>query len=99
MRGSKEGFSELREACARRWRHVLLTRYTFVNTLQRVKPLLTDWTQPLPAPDGLDSLAAAGAPVPGDRFASGSAATAAAAKRDKFLARMSRRVMKNSRRR
>lgn len=36
----------------RRWRHVLLTRYTFVNTLERIKPLATEWTLPLQTPDG-----------------------------------------------
>ena len=74
---------------------MLLTRYTFVNTLQRVKPLLTDWSLPLPVPAGLDSTA--GGPQ-GDQFSTAAAMSGAVAKRDKFMARMSRRVMKNIRR-
>ena len=34
-----------------RWKHVLLTRYTFVNTLRRINPLVSDWTLPLPMPN------------------------------------------------
>ncbi len=80
---------------------MLLTRYTFVNTLQRVQPLLTEWTLPLPAPSGLAVTAAtaegAGGPQ-GDQFTAAAVTNGAAAKRDKFMARMSRRVMKNIRR-
>ncbi|EIE20999.1 LmbE-like protein [Coccomyxa subellipsoidea C-169] len=86
---------------SRWWRHVLLTRYTFVNTLQRVQPLLTEWTLPLPAPSGLAATAAtaeeAGEPQ-GDQVTTAAMTSGAAAKRDKFMARMSRRVMKNIRR-
>jgi hypothetical protein len=109
---------------------VLLTRYTFVNTLQRMKPLLMDWTLPLPAdgraqpPAGAAGIqirnpatpAASGGsrggtargagPQPrpaaaiggGGRQAleRGASATDAAQKRDNFMTRMSRRVMRNA---
>ena len=77
---------------------MLLTRYTFVNTLQRVKPLLTDWALPLPVPAGLDSTAVGAGGVQGDLITTAAASSGAVAKRGKFMARMSRRVMKNIRR-
>lgn len=75
---------------------MLLTRYTFVNTLQRMKPLLTDWALPLPVPAALES--GSNPDGNGDIFAGAAVSAGAAAKRDMFMARMSRRVMRNSRR-
>ena len=77
---------------------MLLTRYTFVNTLQRVKPLLTDWALPLPVPAGLDSTAVGARGPHGDLSTNAAASSGAVAKRGKFMAQMSRRVMKNIRR-
>ncbi|CAL8469054.1 g8595 [Coccomyxa elongata] len=78
---------------SRWWRHVLLTRYTFVNTLQRVQPLLTDWALPLPVPAALES--GSNSDSNADIYTGAAASAGAAAKRDMFMARMSRRVMRN----
>lgn len=94
---------------------MLLTRYTFVNTLERVKPLITDWTLPLPAPEGLQpsqlpvsttgsvGSAALGGDATWESAAGGrkplerGTPSEAVHKRDHFMARMSRRVMRSPR--
>ncbi len=87
---------------------MLLTRYTFVNTLQRVQPLITDWTLPLPAPGGLqvqpdrasgftNNMNPASAPGGQKALERSGLPSDAVQKRDQFMARMSRRVMKNAR--
>ena len=83
---------------------MLLTRYTFVNTLERIKPLATDWTLPLQTPAGARA---------GEDSHSGSQGLAAAAagartsspagaetvhKRSAFqMRRISRATLRNSR--
>lgn len=96
-----------------RWKHVLLTRYTYVNTLRRITPLDFDWTAPLPMPDlarklqgpwaGLAQAAPGQAPegaVMARQLASKSLSRhqdkgEAADRRDRLMARMSRRIIKN----
>jgi hypothetical protein len=97
---------------ARRWRHVLLTRYTFVNTLERIKPLVLNWAAPLPQPargpgshlqqqpgGSEGSRAPLGAPTSVGRTALASrlAGGGVSKKRSAFLARMSRRFARNLR--
>ena len=44
---------------------MLLTRYTFVNTLRRITPLVLDWTVPMPLQDLTRKLpVTVGAPSP-----------------------------------
>ena len=43
---------------------MLLTRYTFVNTLRRITPLVLDWMAPMPLPDLTRKLPGMGAPSP-----------------------------------
>ena len=95
---------------------MLLTRYTFVNTLRRISPLVLDWTVPMPLPDLARKLPVTGAPSPqagqAPRKPSSDAIVArqlasqalprhhdmseAADRRGRFMARLSRRVIKNS---
>ena len=89
-----------------RWKHVLLTRYTFVNTLRRITPLVFDWTMPLPMPDLARKLPASQVPGQAPRPAAKlqletSAHTRheevseAADRRGKFMARLNRRIIKS----
>ena len=92
--------------CFCRWKHVLLTRYTFVNTLRRITPLVFDWTLPLPMPDLARKLpvsqALDQAPQPAAvlQLASGTLVrreevSEAADRRGKFMARLNRRIIKS----
>lgn len=94
-----------------RWKHVLLTRYTFVNTLRRITPLVFDWTSSMPMPDLAKKLPAQQMPVQASAQAREPKSVArhlivdvhpwqqemseAADRRDKFMARLSRRIMKS----
>ena len=95
---------------------MLLTRYTFVNTLRRITPLVLDWTVPMPLPDLARKLPVTGAPSPqvgqvpkkttSDAIVARQLASQAlprhhdmseaADRRGRFMARLSRRVIKNS---
>ena len=95
---------------------MLLTRYTFVNTLRRITPLVLDWTAPMPLPDLARKLPGMGAlspqvslvakEAPSDTTVAQQLASQAmprhhdmseaANRRGKFMARLSRRVIKNS---
>ena len=89
-----------------RWKHVLLTRYTFVNTLRRITPLVLDWAQPLTMPDLARKLPAAGEAANSDEgimarqlashsLPSHQEMSEAADRRDRFMARLSRRIIKS----
>ena len=94
-----------------RWKHVLLTRYTFVNTLRRITPLVFDWTSSMPMPDLTRKLPAQQMPVLASAQAPESKLVGrqlivnvhpwqqemskASDRRDKFMARLSRRIMKS----
>ncbi len=90
-----------------RWKHVLLTRYTFVNTLRRITPLVFDWTMPLPMPDLARKLPSSQVPgqVPPRPAAKPQLepnvhirheeVSEAADRRGKFMARLNRRIIKS----
>lgn len=91
---------------SRWWKHVLLTRYTFVNTLRRITPLVLDWAQPLTMPDLARKLPAAGEAANSDEgimarqlashsLPSHQEMSEAADRRDRFMARLSRRIIKS----
>ncbi len=91
---------------SRRWKHVLLTRYTFVNTLRRITPLVFDWTMPLPMPDLARKLPSSQVPGQAPRPAANpqlesnvhlrhEEVSEAADRRGKFMARLSRRIIKS----
>ncbi|CAL5230095.1 g13553 [Coccomyxa viridis] len=91
---------------SRWWKHVLVTRYTFVNTLRRITPLVFDWTMPLPMPDLARKLPSSQVPGQAPRPAANpqlesnvhlrhEEVSEAADRRGKFMARLSRRIIKS----
>ena len=81
---------------------MLLTRYTFVNTLRRITPLVSDWT--LPMPDLARKLpsshfsAQAQQPAPvleSNVVVRHEEVSEAADRRGKFMARLNRRIIKS----
>lgn len=87
-----------------RWKHVLLTRYTFVNTLRRITPLVFDWKLPLPMPDLARRLPSSHVPGQAQQPAPvlesnviirHEEVNEAADRRGKFMARLNRRIIKS----